>query len=265
MVPSVSKIPYGRRLTLAVMAAVLVIGSSAQADDSNGLPAPEPRTTRLFHRSDLGYGLGMLGLTLVAMHNDTWLTHESTEADSRGERRLARAAQPLGNLGIVGPTIAVGYLAARLGNRPATADAIRRIAISTAAAGATTIALKAVVGRSRPSEAPDDSDDARPFSGHTSFPSGHTALAFALARSLDRETDARWIPAVAYPVAALVGWSRVRSESHWTSDVVVGAALGMWTADKMETLARHRWASRRLGFEIAPRPGGPCPALVLRY
>ena len=70
----------------------------------------------------------------------------------------------------------------------------------------------------------------RPFSGNTSFPSGHTTVAFATAAALARESRARWVPWVAYPVAALVGWSRLRDNRHWASDVVAGAAVGYGAA-----------------------------------
>ena len=86
----------------------------------------------------------------------------------------------------------------------------------------------------------DDPDQFDPFSGHNSFPSGHSTVAFADAEALDRETSARWVPWAAYPLASLVGWSRVRDDKHWGSDVVAGAALGYWAARKTEDFMRAR-------------------------
>src|SRR6476646_325353 len=61
--------------------------------------------------------------------------------------------------------------------------------------------------------------------GSFSFPSGHSASAFAFATGVLRE----W-PAAGVPVAGLAGavaYSRVHTGVHFPSDVVVGAGLGV--------------------------------------
>jgi membrane-associated PAP2 superfamily phosphatase len=62
----------------------------------------------------------------------------------------------------------------------------------------------------------------------TSFPSGHTSAAFAMATSLAEYKPKLAIPA--YAVAATIGWSRVELNAHRWGDVVAGAALGYFTA-----------------------------------
>ncbi|RLA58543.1 MAG: phosphatase PAP2 family protein, partial [Gammaproteobacteria bacterium] len=67
-------------------------------------------------------------------------------------------------------------------------------------------------------ERPDNSDD-------DSFPSGHTANAFASATTLYRRYG--WQAGVpAYAVATLTGVARERSRQHHWYDVVAGAAIG---------------------------------------
>lgn len=58
-----------------------------------------------------------------------------------------------------------------------------------------------------------------------SFPSGHTAAATAVATSIAL-AQPNLAPLVV-PVAALVGFSRVRLRVHHVSDVLAGAALGL--------------------------------------
>ncbi|MET9883697.1 phosphatase PAP2 family protein [Streptomyces sp. NPDC006430] len=58
----------------------------------------------------------------------------------------------------------------------------------------------------------------------TSFPSGHSASAFAFTTGLALEAPG-WAAALA-PVAASVAFSRVYTGVHYPSDVVAGAALG---------------------------------------
>jgi len=123
------------------------------------------------------------------------------------------------------------------------------------AAGATTLVLKSAVGRERPNESPDAPWRFAPFSNHDGFPSGHATIAFALAAALDAETRTRWVPALAYPAAALTAWSRVRDRDHWPSDVVAGAALGGWVARKTDRYAQRR-LPRGLWVIVFPARGG---------
>jgi membrane-associated phospholipid phosphatase len=64
-----------------------------------------------------------------------------------------------------------------------------------------------------------------PFS--SSFPSGHTISAFAVATVIaHRYRSHRWVPFVAYGVAGAIGFSRITLQAHFPSDVFLGAALG---------------------------------------
>ena len=111
---------------------------------------------------------------------------------------------------------------------------------------ALTSTLKVTIGRARPDSGLGE-EDFRPFSTDAyrrSFPSGHTSNLFALATTVSRELrdEAPWVPFVAYPIAAYAGISRVLDERHWFTDVVAGAAVGVFSSRLIERL--H-----------APRPG----------
>ncbi len=92
-------------------------------------------------------------------------------------------------------------------------------------------ALKAMIKEERP----DHSDN-------KSFPSGHAAMAFAAARSIDKEfrKDCIWIPIAGYAAATAVGIERIANDRHHWYDVAAGAAVGYgaaeltwWLSDKM--------------------------------
>ncbi len=83
-------------------------------------------------------------------------------------------------------------------------------------------ALKAMIKEERP----DHSDN-------KSFPSGHAAMAFAAARSIDKEfrKESIWIPIAGYAAATAVGIERVANDRHHWYDVVAGAAVGYGAAE----------------------------------
>ncbi|WP_124980438.1 phosphatase PAP2 family protein [Nonlabens xiamenensis] len=63
----------------------------------------------------------------------------------------------------------------------------------------------------------------------SSFPSGHTAIAFMGAEFMHQEFKhlSAWYSVGAYSVAALSGFLRVYNDKHWFSDVVAGAGIGI--------------------------------------
>lgn len=64
--------------------------------------------------------------------------------------------------------------------------------------------------------------------GRGGFPSGHAIAAFSVATVMSRRygNKHRWVPYVAYGLAATVGFSRMTTLAHFPSDVFLGAALG---------------------------------------
>jgi membrane-associated phospholipid phosphatase len=214
-------------------AAPAAVAASTPADTSAAARQP------LFTRRDLAYAAITTAAVFGASTQDVYISRHALAPRSDTERDFASGIRELGDGAVVIPALAITYGVARLAGQPVVAASVLRIGISTVAAGASAVVLKRAFGRSRPSEAPGDIDELRPFSSHDSMPSGHTTLAFAFARALDIETRARWVPWVVYPAATLVGWSRIHDNDHWTSDVVAGAAVGLWSASKAEIVLRH--------------------------
>jgi len=66
-------------------------------------------------------------------------------------------------------------------------------------------------------------------SNYLSFPSGHTAHAFASAEFLRREYKdvSPWYGYAGYAVAAATGYLRMYNNRHWLSDVAAGAGVGI--------------------------------------
>jgi len=103
-------------------------------------------------------------------------------------------------------------------------------AVAWLGSGATVQLLKHLFPRPRPSNLPDVllAPDERIFA--RSFPSGHTATAFALASWLwlmTRGTRFGWLGWLGWLLATLVGLSRIYRGVHYPSDVLAGMAIGL--------------------------------------
>ncbi len=128
-----------------------------------------------------------------------------------------------------GPVAGLVVLAQGADYRPAA-----RMVASEAGATLVVVAIKRLVRRPRPYQALPDvpARDAHHAAGAASdpysFPSGHAALAFAVATSATL-SDAR-LAAPAYVWATAVGVARVWHGVHYPSDVLVGAVIGAGSA-----------------------------------
>lgn len=99
------------------------------------------------------------------------------------------------------------------------------MAFAGAAAGVAVQIVKYTAGRTRPELWLGPFQHAR--AAATSFPSGHTVGAFALAGVLILASPSRTMRIAAFLLALSVAVSRVLAFRHWTSDVLASAAIGM--------------------------------------
>ncbi|MGE5576434.1 MAG: phosphatase PAP2 family protein [Syntrophothermus sp.] len=96
-------------------------------------------------------------------------------------------------------------------------------------AGLATRVLKIAVGMPRPETGAGQENEWFTLKEtYDAMPSGHTATAFALAEVLARQYPRyKWY---FYGTATVVGISRIYVNAHWASDVLAGAAIGVYSA-----------------------------------
>jgi undecaprenyl-diphosphatase len=120
------------------------------------------------------------------------------------------------------------------------------------ASGLTVQIIKHLAGRARPRISDTFFAIGPSLRGdYDSFPSGHTALAFSIAFILS--SYYRRFSVVFYFFAILAGFDRVKDGSHFPSDVIAGAFIGLATAKfLMPVLKRESGPG-----ESGPRRSGP--------
>lgn len=87
--------------------------------------------------------------------------------------------------------------------------------------------MQFLAGRQRPGEGDGNGDFWKHHNINTSFPGGHAMFTFAMATVVSHEYSQTWVQALAYSAATLVTVSRFMARDHWSSDMLVGAALGI--------------------------------------
>ncbi|RAW02059.1 phosphatase PAP2 family protein [Pseudochryseolinea flava] len=90
----------------------------------------------------------------------------------------------------------------------------------------------------------------------TSFPSGHTAQAFAAATFMAKEYGHKsiWYSIGAYTVATGVGAMRVMNNRHWVSDVLMGAGIGILSTNLVYLTHQYRWGNKMKGSKTSVMP-----------
>lgn len=159
-------------------------------------------------------------------------------------RRLSRSADH-GAL-----WFAVAAATALIGGRRGRRAALDGVVALGIASFVVNVPLKLLLPRTRPDRELHGviTDRQVPLPRSPSFPSGHSASAFAFANALGGE-----LPWVALPVrfaAAAVAWSRIHTGVHYPGDVIVGALIGGAVGEVVGTVRR------RLDDQV-PDPGGP--------
>lgn len=149
-------------------------------------------------------------LTGYASAYDAELRDEVADPDSSLAKGVGAATSGV----VTGIVVSGLYLAGRRSESPRLRAFSYDLVPAVALAYGSTAVLKEAVGRERP-----NGED------HKSFPSGHSSNAFALASVIESHYGGK-AGAIAYPLAAFVGFTRIRSNKRYLSDVVAGATLG---------------------------------------
>jgi membrane-associated phospholipid phosphatase len=257
------------KLSICLVLSSMLAGPAAWAQEPAppASSAPEASAPGFFHlvgidlRDVLGsprhwtgrqwehFSFAVAGIGAAALLDRTVRDRELHD-HSRFSDQVARDFEQFGTTGAFG-TMGAFYLVGLVSDdaraRSVGADGLIATLI---AGGIVTPALKLIVGRRRPRDT-DKTFDFKPFSGSSSFPSGHSTEAFAVASVIATHYDQRWVQVVSYGSATLVGFARVHHRAHFLSDVTAGAIIGTATGRSVV----HRNEEERHKYALMPVMG----------
>lgn len=180
--------------------------------------------------------------TLSLAPLDKPISEEFAEPHWKDSRLAHHIAGDVAYLGGDGPFVASAVVA--VAGTAVGPPALRRFAVhnmeAIALATVVTGLGKGIAGRALPGVQTKHAfemgrgfhEDNGPF---VSFPSGHTAAAFALATTISGEfrqvdsSHAALVSGIAFGAATAVGLARVVQHVHWLSDLPVAAVIGTWS------------------------------------
>ncbi len=160
-----------------------------------------------------------------------------TPALDHAMRRLSRSA----NRSMLWIGIAAGLSLTGRSGRRAAARGLLAIGVTSAVVN---LGVKPLSTRRRPdrsgSGVPGERQVSMPSS--TSFPSGHSASAFAFATAVSRDNP--WLAIGIQFLAGGVAYSRVHTGVHYPGDTVAGALIGAGTGQAVSSIFDRALASR---------------------
>lgn len=230
---------------------------------------------RLFTGRDAGLAVAFAAGGYFTRPLDRYFAQRLQRPSAQDHRFLQQTAKIVNMIAVPGAFfIGVGmYGAGRVSKSHKLADlglhGTEALLIGEAVGGV----MKGVFGRERPymdptNLNPDDWQLLRGFGnndGYRSFPSGHSVAAFAAAAAVTSEMsrwhpETRWLVGTAmYGGAGMVGLSRMYNNRHWASDVLAGAAIGIFAGNKVVRY-HHSHPGNRLdewlvNFNMTPSAG----------
>jgi len=175
-------------------------------------------------KKDLKWILPVAGATAGLIASDSWISQQVPNSPSQLDFNHKISDISLYSLLGAGGG---AWILGKLTNN----EHLRETGFLAAEAGinatAVTYALKLSTQRQRPYQA---SGTGSFFSGGLSFPSEHSALSWSIAGVLAHEYPGPFTKLLAYGLATTVTMTRVTSHQHFTSDVLIGGAIGWYFA-----------------------------------
>jgi membrane-associated phospholipid phosphatase len=250
-----------------------------QATDAHAVPAaaaidssrqPAPQKTFFVKRDLVATGVAAVGAAAVSGF-DLRVAHWARSASVQGDSSRQKLVDELTRINETPLMLAAltTYGVGRIAGSHTTADVGLHTLEAVVLTTSVSQVVRGILGRSRPRVSLEDPFAFRPGTGFTgfetrSFPSLHTAAAFATATALVGEIRVRRPAAVKvaapllYTAAMVPGLTRVYLDQHWASDIVAGAFVGALLGSRVVGYAHSHRRTRldRVLLGVSAVPDG---------
>jgi hypothetical protein len=179
----------------------------------------EPAVKRSFPYKSFIVPAAMVTYGVFSLQNNGLRNVDEKVQEEVYTERSSKHTTPIDNILPFIPIAAVyGLNAMGIQGKNNFRDRTMILGISGLIMGGTVFAVKSFSNETRP----DGSD-------LYSFPSGHTAAAFATAEFMRQEYKdvSPWYGVGAYAMAVTTGYLRMYNNKHWAGDVIAGAGIGI--------------------------------------
>jgi len=183
-----------------------------------------------FRVKDLRWAVPFVGATAGFMAGDSWISKQIP----LNKVQTSKTFSDYGAYSLIGAGGGAFVLGHILGNDQMSESGLLS---GEAAINSTAIAylLKEITQRPRPYQA---NGSGTFFQGGSSFPSEHAAIAWSIASVMAHEYPSTFTKILAYGLATGISATRVTGQQHFSSDVIVGSALG-WYFGRQVYRAHH--------------------------
>jgi membrane-associated phospholipid phosphatase len=198
---------------------------------------------------DAFVALGGGAVLLLTARHDAEITADLSNFDHGSADLLVRVVEEIGNVKSIRPLAGVIFLGSLMTDDDYFQDAAFTSLEAVVMANILTSGLKSAFGRARPFQN-QGALEFSPFSGNTSFPSGHSTTAFAFITPWLLYYPNAFTPGLLV-LGAGTAFTRLLTDNHWFTDIVAGSAIGFATAYVLTN--RHRGDNQRV--MVAPSLG----------
>ena len=258
--------------------ALLLLLAVASAGTARGQDTTSHDKTFLVRR-DLGYAGAAIAASALLSHWDTDIAKASQQSKYQSAS-LHKFALDVSKVNETSLTIGgiVVYGVARLAGQRTVTDVALHATESVVLASLASQLIRGPLGRARPYVTHDTDQYNFKFGGgfvgrdsltsfdRRAFPSIHTSSSMAVATVLYMEMKRRGVSATPYvapllfAAGMLPGLARIQLDQHWASDVLAGAAMGVFAGYKVVSYSHDHptnvFDRVLLGTTVSPNPEG---------
>ncbi|MCK9279405.1 MAG: phosphatase PAP2 family protein [Melioribacteraceae bacterium] len=240
-----------KRFLILTISLLSFVHTNAQAEYVNSnftSPSPDTLTTNIPQDIEIGFKTGLklvpspahfdsndliysniaiaaTGLTFLL---DDEIRSSFGRSNSKALDNLGEIGHRYGDLYYMGGISAGVFLSGKIFGSESFSVTGRMLLEGLFYAGATTIILKTITGRSRPymNEGNTNFKWFQTSNDYNSMPSGHCTVAFAFSSVLAERIDNVYASIFLYGLAVSTVVQRMYSDNHWASDCIAGSVIG---------------------------------------